>query len=137
MHIKILLICLSVFLSSTSIFAKSKYQAVFELTSDEHKTWDGILGNVKNAREALKEVDIAVVAHSKGIGIMTKKNKKFQDQMKELSQKGVAFLACKNTMEGKNIPPNELLPFVSMVDSGVAEVIRKQQDGWAYVKVGK
>ena len=136
MSVKILFIFLSIFLSFTS-FAKSKYQAVFELTSDEHETWDGILGNVKNAREALKDVEIAVVAHAKGIGIMTKKNKKFQDQMKELSQRGVSFLACKNTMESKNIDAKELLSFVSMVDSGVAEVIRKQKDDWAYVKVGK
>jgi intracellular sulfur oxidation DsrE/DsrF family protein len=30
----------------------------------------------------------------------------------------------------------DLLPFVTTVDSGVAEVVRKQEAGWAYLKSG-
>jgi intracellular sulfur oxidation DsrE/DsrF family protein len=39
-------------------------------------------------------------------------------------------------MRRKNVSRGELLPFATTVDSGVAEVVRKQEQGWSYVKSG-
>jgi uncharacterized protein len=118
-------------------WAATEYKAVFELTSEDEKTWEGILKNVSNTKEALKDVQIEVVAHSSGINFMTEKNKNLQKKMKDLAEKNVTFYACQNTLEGKNISKKELLPFVQITDSGVGEVIRKQAEGWSYVKIGK
>ena len=46
------------------------------------------------------------------------------------------FAACENTMRKKKVTKEPLLPFVTTVDSGVAEVVRKQEEGWAYIKGG-
>jgi intracellular sulfur oxidation DsrE/DsrF family protein len=49
---------------------------------------------------------------------------------------GVVFAACENTMKKQNVTKEQLMPFVITVDSGVAEVVRKQEAGWAYIKGG-
>ena len=56
--------------------------------------------------------------------------------MRKQSEAGVRFAACQNTMRRRNISKEDLLPFVGTVDSGVAEVVRKQEEGWAYLKGG-
>ena len=39
-------------------------------------------------------------------------------------------------MKKKNVSKADLLPATTTVDSGVAEVVRKQEAGWSYVKSG-
>ena len=58
------------------------------------------------------------------------------ERMQKLSESGVVFAACENSMEKKQVTKADLLPFVTTVDSGVAEVVRKQEAGWSYIKSG-
>lgn len=51
-----------------------------------------------------------------------------------LSEDGVVFAACENTMQKMNVTKEQLLPFVVTVDSGVAQVVRRQEQGWSYIK---
>lgn len=39
-------------------------------------------------------------------------------------------------MKRMRVTKEELLPFAVTVDSGVAEVVRKQEEGWSYIKGG-
>jgi intracellular sulfur oxidation DsrE/DsrF family protein len=39
-------------------------------------------------------------------------------------------------MKRKQLTKDDLLPFAITVDSGVAEVVRKQAAGWSYIKSG-
>ncbi len=57
-------------------------------------------------------------------------------RLERLCQSGVTFAACQNTMRRMHIGRDALLPFVVPVDSGVAEVVRKQADGWVCLKAG-
>jgi intracellular sulfur oxidation DsrE/DsrF family protein len=58
------------------------------------------------------------------------------DRMKKLADAGVLCAACENSLRKKNVPKAALLPLVTTVDSGVAEVVRKQEAGWSYIKSG-
>ena len=49
---------------------------------------------------------------------------------------GVVFAVCENTMKRMQITRDQLVPLASTVDSGVSEVIRKQEAGYAYIKSG-
>ena len=42
--------------------------------------------------------------------------------------------ACQNTMHGLKLTPADMLPEIGYVPSGVVEVMRKQQQGWAYIR---
>ena len=47
---------------------------------------------------------------------------------------GVEFAACRNTLSARHLTPADLLPSATTVDSGVAEIVRRQEQGWAYIK---
>jgi intracellular sulfur oxidation DsrE/DsrF family protein len=40
-------------------------------------------------------------------------------------------------MRLRKVTTEDLFPFSSQVDSGVAELIRKQEAGWSYIKAGE
>jgi len=44
--------------------------------------------------------------------------------------------ACENMMRRQNVVKADLLPCVTTVDSGVAEIVRKQEAGWSYLRIG-
>lgn len=43
------------------------------------------------------------------------------------------LLACRNAMKMRRVKTEELFPFAGQVDSGIAEMVRKQESGWAYI----
>ena len=115
----------------------TKHRVVFEVTMEGPEQWTAVLTNVENLRTALgAATEIEVVAHSKGLGMLVAKDNGLTDRMKKLADGGVVFAACENTMKKKNVTKDQLVPFAKTTDSGVVEVIRKQEAGWSYIKSG-
>jgi len=123
--------------AQTESSAEKRHRIVFEVTMEGSEQWTAVLNNVENLRNALgAESEIEVVAHSKGLGMLVAKDNGLTDRMKKLADDGVVFAACENTMKKKNVTKDQLVPFAKTTDSGVAEVIRKQEAGWSYIKSG-
>lgn len=113
------------------------HRVVFEVTHEGVEEWTGVLNNVENLRKSLgAATEVVVVAHSKGLGMLVAKDNELSDRMKNIAGSGVVFAACENTMKKKSISKDQLVSFANTVDSGVAEVVRKQEAGWAYIKSG-
>lgn len=114
-----------------------KHRVVFEVTMAGTEQWTAVLNNAENLRTALgADTEIEVVAHSKGLGMLVAKANTLIDRMKKLSGEGVVFAACENTMKKKHVTKDQLVPFATTTDSGVAEVVRKEEAGWSYIKSG-
>ena len=115
-----------------------RHRAVLEVTVDGPEGWESVLNNVENMQKALgaDAVTIEVVGHAKGLGLLLATNEPMRERMRALHDRGVVFAACENTMKKRGVTKDDLLPFVTTVDSGVAEVVRKQHAGWAYLKGG-
>lgn len=110
-------------------------RAIFEMTSSAPSDWDALLGNVENLRAALEHPKVTVVAHGAGLKrLVDPQDPRRLDKMRELARAGVVFAACENTMAKEGVDKTMLPAFVTTVDSGVAEVVRKQHAGWAYVR---
>ena len=112
-----------------------KHRVVFQVTADGDEQWEAVIGNVENLRAAFgpENTQVQVVAHGKGLGMLLATNAALRERMQKLND-GVVFAACENTMRKKKVTKEQLLPFVTTVDSGVAEVVRKQEQGWSYIK---
>lgn len=113
-----------------------RHRVVFQVTAAGEEHFEAVLGNVENLRKAFGSgnSEVEVVGHGKGLGMLLAANRALADRMKKLADDGVVFAACENTMKKKNVTKDQLLPFVTTVDSGVAEVVRRQEQGWAYIK---
>ena len=114
------------------------HRIVIEVNVDGVERWEGILNNVDNLQKAFSgdPPKIEVVAHAKGLGLLLATNEPLKARMQAEHEAGVVFAACENTMKKQNVTKEQLMPFVVTVDSGVAEVVRKQEAGWAYIKGG-
>ena len=76
---------------------------------------------------------VEVVFYGPGLLMLTKTGAAHEARMKQLSDNGVKFLACQNAMKSRKVKPEDLFSFAGQVDSGIAEIVRKQEAGWAYI----
>lgn len=114
---------------------KEDYRAVFQLNSDNKEAIEGTLRNMAHVLDDPRikgKVHLELVAHSGGIKALMK-NSKFEKELKFLADHGVLLSACENTMKANNVKESDMYPFVSFVPSGVAELVIRQQQGWAYI----
>jgi intracellular sulfur oxidation DsrE/DsrF family protein len=115
----------------------AKHKIVFEFVSDGPQQIESVLNNIQNVLKALgPETEIMAIAHGPGLGLLLKTNTKEAARIQALHDQKVVFAACENTLRRKQVSSEELLPRVVTVDSGVAEVVRRQAAGWAYIKSG-
>src|SRR5580658_9414211 len=113
-----------------------KHRVVFQLDEPEGAPWDSLVKHVNNTREALATdggSQVEVVFWGPGLNMLRKTNTAYEARLKHLSDDGVTLSACKNAMRVMNVKTEDLLPFASEVDSGIAEIVRKQEAGWAYI----
>lgn len=47
---------------------------------------------------------------------------------------GVKIVACENTMRSHHLTQADMLPDIGYVPSGVVEPVKKQQQGYAYIR---
>jgi intracellular sulfur oxidation DsrE/DsrF family protein len=125
-------------LSRASAAAPPKHKVVFHVNVADEARWQEVLTNVENVQKAFggSSVEIEVVAHGAGIGLVQLKNAALRDRIATIEKTGPVFAACSNTLRKQQLTAADLTPGVKIVDSGVAELIRKQEEGFAYVKLG-
>jgi intracellular sulfur oxidation DsrE/DsrF family protein len=58
----------------------------------------------------------------------------YSNELTGLSKIGLKRCACRNSLNGLMIKPEEVFEFVQIVPVGVKEIIEKQLDGFAYIK---
>jgi intracellular sulfur oxidation DsrE/DsrF family protein len=110
-------------------------RALVQVTDNDPARWTIILNNSRNLREGVspEPIEIEIVAYGPGI-LMLKADSPARDRVADLMTAGTKIVACQNTMNGMKLTPADMLPDVGYVPAGVVEVMRKQQQGWAYIR---
>jgi len=113
----------------------AKNRALFQVTDDDPARWNLILNNVRAIREGVgsEGIEIEIVAYGPGIQTL-KDDSSVKQRLAEAMKAGAKVNACQNTMNSMNLSPADMLPEIGYVPSGVVEVMRKQQHGWAYIR---
>ena len=116
-----------------------KHQVVLQMNVDNLDSWNRLFGNIQNIQTVFgaDKIQIEVVAYGKGLSLLLKTNSAFEERMKKAIASGVVLDACQNSMRNRKVATEDLFPFASQVDSGVAELIRKQEAGWSYIRTGE
>lgn len=89
------------------------------------------MNNIRNHLEADPEIKIVVVSHGAGLdflldGAVGPNGQPFAGAIADLTNKGVRFAACNNTLQTRKIARDRLVLEAVVVPSGVAEVARLQ-----------
>lgn len=118
---------------------KVKHHVVVEVNFEGHDQWEAVLHNVYNLEKALSPdggVQVEIVTLGKGVGILQTNDSDIKARLQALADKGDQIGICNNTCNAKHIEKKDLASYVTIVDSGVAEVVRRQEQGWSYLKGG-
>jgi hypothetical protein len=97
-----------------------------------------ILNNAKNLLDAYPpgDVEVEIVAYGPGLRLMFAENANAQ-RLDSLSQSGVKFSACGNTLKGMTKLMGEepkLNPVVAVVPGGIVRIGQLSKQGYIYVK---
>jgi intracellular sulfur oxidation DsrE/DsrF family protein len=127
-------------LAAAMLAQKSKkHRVVIDVTMAGPDAWAPVLNGIENVQKVFgaENVEIEAVAHEKGLGMVVKASDPgLAERMQRIAATGVVFAACENSMRHQNVSKGDLFPFDITVDSGAAELIRKQEAGWAYIEGG-
>lgn len=116
--------------------ATHKHRLVIQVTDNDPARWNMILNNTKNAQEDVggaEKIDIEIVAYGAGI-YMLKNDSPVGARVAAAIKSGVKIVGCENTMKGMKLSKDEMLPVIGYVPAGVTELMKKQEEGWAYLR---
>lgn len=118
--------------------APKKHKVVFQMNMPSD-SWNQLLGNVGNIQKSFgaDNVQIEVVFYGKGLTALLKTNTAYEERLKKLADAGVVLGACQNSMRLMKVTGDDIFPFSTQVDSGVAELVRKQEAGFIYIRAGE
>jgi len=133
-----LLIAAAVFVAPLSAVAQETgrpARVVVQVSEADPARWNLVLNNVRNLQEELgaDKVAIEIVAYGPGIG-MLKLDAPTNSRVSEAIKAGIAVNACENTMRGQKLSRADMHPNVTYVPAGVVEIVKRQQEGWAYLR---
>jgi intracellular sulfur oxidation DsrE/DsrF family protein len=115
--------------------ASRPHKVVFQVSESDPKTWNLALNNARNVQQALgaEQTAVEIVVYGPGIG-MLKMDTPVGERIAEAMGKGVAVVACENTMKGQKLTRADMLPSIGYVPAGVVELMSRQKEGFAYVR---
>jgi intracellular sulfur oxidation DsrE/DsrF family protein len=110
-------------------------QIVIQVNEDDSKKWSSILANIRNIQRDAgpKNVAIAVVAIGPGLDMLMADSLAAND-VEDAIATGVEVIACENTMHARKISRSDLLEGVRYTKAGYIEIVRRQQQGWSYLR---
>ena len=110
-------------------------RVVIQVSDADPARWNLALNNAKNLQSDLgmDNVEIEIVAYGPGLA-MLKTGSQVTPRIDEAVLSGMKVAACENTMANQKVTRDQILPGVSFVPAGVVEIMRKQQEGWSYLR---
>ena len=111
------------------------HKIVIQVSDNDPAKWNLALNNAKNLQDDVgaANVEIEIVAYGPGIA-MLKLESPTGSRIADAAKAGVKVTACENTMRGQKLTKDDMLTGISYVPAGVTEIMKKQQQGWAYIR---
>jgi intracellular sulfur oxidation DsrE/DsrF family protein len=117
---------------------------VFHLTTPDQTEAGELLRDVEQMLKAYQRdgqpLRVEIVSHGDGLDLLRTRLSKHQDKIHELSSvfENLTFVACKNTIDRVEVSEGieiNIVPDAEIIDSGVNHVVKRQKEGWAYIRV--
>ena len=110
-------------------------RVVLQMTTKDEGHVNNVYYNAINLKKYYGQdnVEVAIVFYGPGIRPILKESAIAAQRVKSLQDYDVQFIACNNTMTTIGKKPEDLLPGIRVVTSGIAEIVEKKIDGWHYI----
>lgn len=113
----------------------ARHRLVLQVSDADPAKWNLALNNARNVLEDLgkDKVSVEIVAYGPGLG-MLKADSKVADRLAQALDSNVGLMACENTMRNTKVDKADMYGGISYVDAGVVHIMKRQREGWAYVR---
>jgi len=115
--------------------AGAAHHVVIQVSDNDPAKWNLALNNARNVQADLgmDNVEVEVVAYGPGLA-MLKADSAVAQRVASAHAQGVGVLACENTMRNTKVERGQILAGVRFVDAGVVHIMKRQSQGWSYVR---
>ena len=122
--------------SAVSMAAQQKAKIVLQVSDNDPAKWNLALNNARNAQDDLGKdnIDIEIVVYGPGIH-MLRMEATTATRVTQAIKSGISIVACENTMTAQKINKADMHDAISYVPAGVIQLMKRQQQGWAYIRL--
>lgn len=130
-----LILVAALLLAGCASIQEVKNRVVIQVSDNDAAKWNLALNNARNLQADLgaANVEIEIVAYGPGLN-MVKTGSAVSPRIDEATLGGTKIVACENTMANQKVTKEQILPGVGYVGAGVVEIMRRQQEGWSYLR---
>ncbi len=118
------------------VVSTKKHKMVIQLTTGDTTAQKSLVKQITNVLHAAPNTKIEVVCHNNGISFLQTDVTQQAAKIRELSARGIDFVACENTMRSHKIKREDLVAECRTVPSGAVEIMLKEEKKWVYLKAG-
>lgn len=120
------------------------WRVLMHVTSDDNFRLGALLDEaeiiLKNYKKNNKKVSIQILANGKGLNLLRDDKSPFGQRIEALNKryKNIAFVACARAIQRLETEQGvtvKLLPDTKITPSAMQEVLKRQRDGWTYIKI--
>ena len=108
--------------------------ALFHINESSPEKQRAALRNIRNLMTEMPELRTELTIQGDAINLVVASETSWKEELRELQQRGLLVTVCRNTLQGKNVAEDALLPDLTIVPSAVGRIVLRQQEGFAYVK---
>ncbi len=112
-----------------------KTRVVIQVSDSDSKRWNLALTTAKTLQSEYGEekIDVAIVALGPGVN-MLKDDADVSNRVQTAIARKIFIIACQSSMSALNVSADNLGRNVFVVPSGAAEIVKRQRDGWTYLR---
>jgi len=127
-----------------AITEEGETRIVFHLTNPDQTLAGELLDDVESMLAAYESdgrpLRIEVVGHSEGLSLLRERLSQHKERIHQLAGQytNLTFVACQNTINRLKVERGievKLVPDAEVIDSGVSHVVKRQKEGWSYIRV--
>ena len=117
---------------------------VFHLTTPDQTEAGELLADVEQMLQAYQQdgqpLRVEIVSHGDGLDLLRTRLSRHQEKIHRLADRfdNLTFVACQNTIDRVEVSEGieiNIVPDAEIINSGVNHVVKRQKEGWAYIRV--
>jgi len=113
------------------------HRVVVQLASADTLVHKSLINQLGNLKEVWGDtVQVEVVVHGPGLDFLMGSRSTQKEGIQRLSNSGINFVACEFTLKQRKVEKTEIMPVSGFTPYGLVEIIRRQEEGWSYIKAG-
>lgn len=133
---KITLLLMAFVIYAAASAQKQPYNIVFDITSSDTAVHSRLVRWINAIMKEDPTAKIVVVFYGKSIPMVTQqKSTVTTDIQKVIADKKATFSVCEVALKVNGFAKSDLLPGITTVPDGLYELVKKQAEGYGYIKV--